>query len=885
MQLKKVTQKNKDGSSITYEYNVPPKQEIPHPGSPRGTDTVPAWLTPGEYVMNAEATRMYKPQIEAMNDHGKAMQAAQGGTVPQYKAEGGGIMDWLSSLFGGSVPQVQWPENDQGIDPNIMVDRAPASPPPQRTPAQPKVSPRDWIIGNTLGHEGGKANDPTDKGGKTNFGITQKTYDAYGFKGDVNDLTPEKAKEFYNTYYDSFNVDSYPAEIRDHVFDMFTNHSPQGVAKILQKAAGVKQDGVIGPKTMAALKKVSRQDLVDARKEYYEKIMSDDPSQEKFRNGWIARAESFGGKPVYLDQGGDPVLLQAMMALEDPNTPEDTRQRAESVFTSRGQPVPQVVPQYVPEVDDAPAPPEVDPNAMVDSLNRLSPPNIYTGEQQRPHTDPYDDGVRDSSASAAEQKGVQIFGSPETTAELEGMAKRIANGEEQQVVKEQIEKNLPPPIDVPVPDIADKFDSKVSNTIKAKDEAVDAIANATQEQADNEFSNYSDEDWGNFIDDAIGEGNKDANENPDKLASVMNFFDEYGISDLFDKKEIGKMAVMYLGSRALGYSHGGSLNFAMKNYATNVQAKQTQHAKDVQSLLKEGKYSKASIRAYEKSKDIDDLIPAGNTYIPQGTYETIEINTGTVENPKWVKTKVQKVKGSDDGYYWQAPTGQIVPMESNQVRIYDKTLDPTTTEGQTYYAQARSDAENIYKGIRSEFEEDDLKGSYNAQSAAKDFTSWTADKKLNPKDPRVQGVVGIAYRQMLADHAKGIKSNNLEHYLTMNYMAATTGSVDMWITNPDEVAEGKPPQTLSGDEVMKVTTKAKNFGAAMLPDVAPQVAADTIIKHAMKKFAAEDQEYWKEAAEKASSGKHRVSAFSLFLTQKIDEFKKENVQKTYQENN
>ena len=224
MQLKKVTQKNKDGSSITYEYNVPPKQEIPHPGSPRGTDTVPAWLTPGEYVMNAEATRMYKPQIEAMNDHGKAMQAAQGGTVPQYKAEGGGIMDWLSSLFGGSVPQVQWPENDQGIDPNIMVDRAPASPPPQRTPAQPKVSPRDWIIGNTLGHEGGKANDPTDKGGKTNFGITQKTYDAYGFKGDVNDLTPEKAKEFYNTYYDSFNVDSYPAEIRDHVFDMFKTH-------------------------------------------------------------------------------------------------------------------------------------------------------------------------------------------------------------------------------------------------------------------------------------------------------------------------------------------------------------------------------------------------------------------------------------------------------------------------------------------------------------------------------------------------------------------------------------------------------------------------------------------------------------------------------------
>jgi hypothetical protein len=371
----------------------------------------------------------------------------------------------------------------------------------------------------------------------------------------------------------------------------------------------------------------------------------------------------------------------------------------------------------------------------------------------------------------------------------------------------------------------------------------------------------------------------------DEKNTVMDFFREYGLADLYDKQELGRMVAMYLGSRALGYSHAGSLNFSVKNYAKRVDAKADLHRKRVDALLKEGIYSKSSIAAFEKSRDIDDLVKSGLDYTPQGTYETIEINTGTVENPKWVKTKVQKVKGSDDGYYWQAPTGQIVPMESNQVRIYDKKLDPNTPEGQTYYAEARADAESIYKGIRSEFEEDDLKGSYNAQSAAKDFTSWTADKKLNPKDPRVQGVVGIAYRQMLADHAKGIKSNNLEHYLTMNYMAATTGSVDLWITNPDEVAEGKPPQTLSGDEVMKVTTKAKNFGAAMLPNVAPQVAADTIIKHAMKKFAEEDQEYWKEAAEKASSGKHRVSAFSLYLTQKIDEFKKENVQKTYQENN
>jgi TP901 family phage tail tape measure protein len=40
------------------------------PGSPQGTDTVPAWLTPGEFVVNAEATKENLPLLQAINGKG-----------------------------------------------------------------------------------------------------------------------------------------------------------------------------------------------------------------------------------------------------------------------------------------------------------------------------------------------------------------------------------------------------------------------------------------------------------------------------------------------------------------------------------------------------------------------------------------------------------------------------------------------------------------------------------------------------------------------------------------------------------------------------------------------------------------------------------------------
>lgn len=50
-----------------------------HPGGPSGTDTVPAWLTPGEFVVNANSSRANKALLEHINKQKGVAMLAEGG--------------------------------------------------------------------------------------------------------------------------------------------------------------------------------------------------------------------------------------------------------------------------------------------------------------------------------------------------------------------------------------------------------------------------------------------------------------------------------------------------------------------------------------------------------------------------------------------------------------------------------------------------------------------------------------------------------------------------------------------------------------------------------------------------------------------------------------
>ena len=171
----------------------------------------------------------------------------------------------------------------------------------------------DDPIGNiVLKHEGGFVNDPDDRGGATNLGITQRTLS--GWRGydvsvdEVRNLTEAEAREIYEmNYLKKPKIDWLPfPHPQVFVMDMAVNHGPRRAVKILQKTinkAGldnVGTDGRMGPMTKAAAEKAQQvfgnefqNMMVDERKEFYERIIEDNPRQEKFRRGWMRRAESF----------------------------------------------------------------------------------------------------------------------------------------------------------------------------------------------------------------------------------------------------------------------------------------------------------------------------------------------------------------------------------------------------------------------------------------------------------------------------------------------------------------------------------------------------------------------------------------------------------------
>lgn len=92
-----------------------------------------------------------------------------------------------------------------------------------------------------------------DPGGATKYGVTERVARAWGYKGDMRDLPLDTARSIAKTeYWDRYQCDQFDPRIAYQVFDAAYNGGYP--VKWLQECVGATPDGIIGAKTIAAVR-------------------------------------------------------------------------------------------------------------------------------------------------------------------------------------------------------------------------------------------------------------------------------------------------------------------------------------------------------------------------------------------------------------------------------------------------------------------------------------------------------------------------------------------------------------------------------------------------------------------------------------------------------
>lgn len=148
--------------------------------------------------------------------------------------------------------------------------------------------------------------------GASKYGITLATYREYypeATAEDIRTLTPETSTAFYQmafwTRYRIGRIDD--QTLATKMLNLVANMGAGGWSKrkrrlvegavtLLQKAVGVKQDGILGPESAAAVNARPANDLLanlrECAREHYKAIAEADPAKRGQLRGWLARLDT-----------------------------------------------------------------------------------------------------------------------------------------------------------------------------------------------------------------------------------------------------------------------------------------------------------------------------------------------------------------------------------------------------------------------------------------------------------------------------------------------------------------------------------------------------------------------------------------------------------------
>lgn len=947
--IKKLTQKDRHGNMISFEFDVPPMESIPHPGQPMGTDTVPAWLTPGERVMNAEAERMYGPMLYQMNEQGRAVQRAQGGTIPEYaacgskvkyKAQGGPVYaaEGTPVTQGeGFIPFDQMPgfahiksPEAEGFRPDVYDD-------PIKGSAVPTVGYGHKLLPEEI--------EAVRKGKKYTKEELEQMYlqdflraqqDARENIPGFNQMTPEMQGAFTSQAFQlggqgQADFDQMIAAIDagdkgTAIQEVYNSDWAKQTPKRAEYLANAIQEGSLQQAKSAVEGEMLASSVPEANRMIPTGYLNTDIFDKggKFAPSAIPPLPQSGPiKPETAMERRARVMKDADEQFADAQKIRQGTYKEPSVAGGRGNVVEQAG-----ERANALRSTSVDPYMMEDvppSVDVEAPPKPLTGLEgvgiEQPEDDrgqAYGDGLK-VQLGAVEQQLINLqeeAKNPRKAAELissitelrnqrnrladmydewaatQGTKQALGYGTEQAVPsytqddielqsprgtleerreRQLIAEDVPKPVEVPEPIAQGLEQTETGKQIKEeakvaqKEQATTSIVQQTEKEDSPAKTNTPPE--------TVEQKGKEVGEtNPDAKSTAENFFEEFGLSDLFDKKEIGRMVAMYLGSRALGYSHGGSLNFAAKNYAQRLDTKsKTEAAQKAKlneqafQLAKEGKHSSKSIENYRRTGNLAYLDLGTSQGVGKGEYKEF-FREGK-------KYRAQEIAMPDGSVQYRTDQGLTIDGSFNDDAAFHK--------GTPEYDKRRETANNNNVAIFEEaFEMSGGKDSdtndwterlkVGPQKAAREFWAWAESARLDPNSNDARRIMGTAYQQALQDAKDGkVIIPSLEPYLKSQLFRETTGTTDMWLLNPEEVADGKQmPKYVRQDQMNVLLDNVERVASKKLPNSSLTTAKKTIFDQAMNSWANlpdAERQSWLDSTEKEAG----VTGFYLFINDEL----------------
>ena len=774
MKLKSLSNKDRYGNMFSVEFfepdtTVPMMMVIPdmpdgfngadtsnHPGDPKGTDTVPAWLTPGENVVNAEASRIpgNQEKIDQMNEEGRMIQKAQGGPIPTYESDGGfiqGLVDtftlpkappgieyrrhkdgsigmWSGNTYRGKYEEPEKKESSFSDMLGISYNYGGGNIPPMYA--------NQGALAEFLKAEEGLRNEayldsagvPTIGYGST-YGVKMgdKLSDAQANQQLMKDIAV--AEEDYNNLVD---VDLNPNQqnaVKSLLFNIggpqFANSRARaalnaGDFDTFQKEAS--EFRMAGGEVLPGLeaRRAREMDLFQTPYETADTNQgtgfsfiksaqaADDvsdaqmlgeyeidgiapppkPEDEGFFSPQVKRflqypLESFG-VPVPEDAPGKPVGNK-LFGTESTIIKEEQAERAlkypaeflgiPAPVDAPGVPLPNVF-DLLPDQDKALANVnEMRVDERQSEVDRLASRINENQEKRIPVSPELVAAHKEATASLAEAQQIQQQHASEIGAKVAETAEATAQAQTYNTETGKFDK----------PTEQDKYEEASGTT--ATQQQRDAAANAANSAPESEQPPSKDPDANKKIEEA---GNT---ADPTLIEQAKDAF-KGAFGDLFNPKELARMALLYTGSRLMGYSHEGSFAYGAKSYLNRVDAMDAQFQKDIRDddYLD---YTEESRKEFEKTRDYSVLRK-------KKTAVTMEKPTG---NSNLIGVgKVQRFLGTDGNEYVEYEGGMApVSALADLLEPWDEATqgrEAVTADFKAAFDSAAATA-NTERGLRA----------------------------------------------------------------------------------------------------------------------------------------------------------------------------------------